>query len=667
MSIMTLTTVGQSYGAFDVFSGLSARIEPDTKVGIVGPNGIGKTTLLKILAGLEKPAEGSVTVAKELVIGYLRQEAVEAFAERKNTIYQEMLTVFEPLKLIEARLRELEQMMTTGDATDDHMEEYGNLQETFELKGGYDYEHRIQRTLQGLGFGRNMWEMSLTHLSGGQKTRALLARLLLSSPDLLILDEPTNHLDNEAVTWLEGALKLWEQAVVIVSHDRYFLDRVTNTTWEMTREGIEAYKGNYSAYLNQREHRRARLQKEWDALMERMWNEFRFIEKMGLADTNAYGRFRRLTREVDAVTHHGLAGWRFIKQNSWSEFTNQFERKNPPDTVEALRRAIKSLKSPVGQPKELRIKLETEERSGDMVLRGHKLAVGYAGHEPLFTVDDFELQRADVAALIGQNGTGKSSLIKTLLGELPPLRGRFEIGANVFMGYFAQAHDSLNYENTVIDEFISHKPMTPGEARNMLGRYLFSGEDVFKPIHKLSGGERGRLALAILSLEGANVLLLDEPTNHLDIPAQEVLQDVMEDFNGTILMVSHDRYLIDRLATQIWHIEDGQLRVFKGTYKEYMAAREAEEEAARQAKTVQMATPEPVKVAPNRDLTRQLSHIEQQIAALEAQMKDIAVLLERASAVGNGEDIQRLSIEYATQQEQLTDLESQWESLAEAI
>lgn len=663
MSIVTLDHVGQSYGAFDVFSGLTGRIERDSKIGIVGPNGIGKTTLLKLLAGIEEPAAGSVNVVRHTNIGYLRQEAVEAFAKKTNTIYQEMLTVFEPVKAMERDMRELEERMADGSATDDDLMTYGDLQEKFEFKGGYDYERRIQRTLEGLNFPESTWDMPLAHLSGGQKTRALLARLLLSSPDLLILDEPTNHLDAETVVWLEGTLKLWEQAVVIVSHDRYFLDRVINTVWEMTRQGIESYRGNYTAYLNQREHRRERMQKEWDAVMERVWQEFNLIQKRGLEDTNAYGRFRRLTREIDAMQNHGLEAVRYIKRHGWAQFTNHFERKNPPDTVDGLRRAIKSLEPPVKNFKNMRIKLETEERSGDIVLRSHQFAVGYPDEAPLFYADDIELQRNEVAALIGQNGTGKSSLLKTLLGELSPAEGRFNLGANVFPGYFAQAHDELDYENTVIDELVRHKNMLPVEARKYLGRYLFSGDDVFKPVHQLSGGERGRLALAILALEGANFLLLDEPTNHLDIPAQEVLQDVLEGFNGTILLVSHDRYLVDRLATQIWHIEGDYMRVFKGTYQQYLDTLAAERAAAEEAAAVPVMKKEP-KPVPDKSMQDKLTKLENQIGVVEEQMKELAQLLAHASAAGRSEEIQRLSIEYAAHQERLVSLESEWESVA---
>lgn len=658
MSILVLSDIGQTFGDFDVFAGLSARLEQDSKAGLVGPNGIGKTTLLRIIAGLDEPKTGSITVANGTNIGYLRQEAVEAFVAKTNTLIEEMLTVFEPVKRMEARMREIEGMMTDGSAGDAEFDEYGTLQENFDHLGGYDYEHRIDRTLHGLGFTKADWQIPLVHLSGGQKTRALLARLLLSSPDLLILDEPTNHLDVEAIQWLEGTLKVWDGALLIVSHDRYFLDKVVNTIWELTYAGLETYKGNYSAYVHQRQHNMERLAKEWDQMIERFTQELAFIEKQGMADTNAAGRFKVLSRQVQAVKDNGIAALRVIKQKGWLQFTEQYARKRVPETLRELRSVIKNLEHPIKRQENMRIRLTAEERSGEIVLRTSRLTVGYPGNA-LFTTDRIELARGDVVALIGGNGTGKSTFLKTLMMEIEPLQGQMTPGINVQLGYFAQAHDTLNPENTVVDELRRqhHKELSEADARHILAQYLFRGDDVYKTVNMLSGGERGRLSLAILSTRGANFLLLDEPTNHLDIPAQEVLQHVLEGFAGTILLVSHDRYIINRLATQIWHLRDGHLHIFNGGYQDFLAAEAARLEAEKTA-------PKPVK-SKQRPSNTALKHLESQISSLETSLNEMALILARASANGSNDDVQRLSKEYAAQKSQLEALEAEWEMMAE--
>lgn len=580
MNILSFDHLSLSYGGQDVFTGLDGSIKVDSKIGLVGPNGIGKTSLLQLLAGVEDTLRGEITRKDDLSIGYLRQEAVLAFADKENTLHNEILMVFDKVFEMERTMRRIEDGMADGTATEDDYELYGDLQIEVDIHGLYDYERRIERTLSGLGFTKEDWDKPINTLSGGQKTRALLARLVLEIPDLLILDEPTNHLDIEAIRWLEGMLHIWQGALIIVSHDRYFLDRVVNRIWEISPINIEEYKGNYTAYLRQREERRARTQVEWDAMMERFQSELKYIQKHTLADLNAKGRFKRITREVEAVQSHGIEALRYIKRKSWSEYTNNFERKNPPDTVKALENAIKRLKSPIQDHKDMRVKLVAEEHSSEVVMRGRDLTFGYEQAEPLFDADDFELMRGDVAALIGPNGAGKSTFLKTLLEKIPALTGKFTFGVGLQIGYFAQAHDELNHENTVLEEFMRHKKIGVEKARTYLGAYLFSGDDVFKPVSALSGGERGRLALAILALQGANLLLLDEPTNHLDIPSQEILQEVLENYNGTIILVTHDRYLVNRLANQIWDLSDGYMRVFKGTYEKYLKVLESEDDNA---------------------------------------------------------------------------------------
>lgn len=660
MTVLSFDGLGQAYAGIDIFTNLKGRIDNDSRIGLVGPNGIGKTTLLQVLAGLADPEDGTVSRDESIKIGYLRQEAVLAFGNTQNTLHDEMLSVFNHVFEMEREMRRIEADMADGTASDDDFELYGEYQEKTEFYGLYDYARRIERTLDGLGFAQGDWHKSIDVLSGGQKTRALLAKLLLESPDLLILDEPTNHLDMAALRWLEGTLGAWRGALLIVSHDRYFLDRAVNQIWEMSATNIDVYNGNYSAYLSKRSQKRESTQKEWDAMMERFWQTYHYIERLGLSDTNAKGRFKQLTREVEAVQHHGIEAVRFIKKHGWAEYTRTFERKNPPATVKELFKALKSLESPLTKQKNMRLKLRAEERSGDEVVRGRRMTIGYNRDEPLFTADNFDLERGDVAAIIGPNGAGKSSLLKTLLKEIDPLKGYFVLGANVQVGYFAQAHDKLNPQNTVLEELMDHKQgMKISEARPFLAPYLFQGEDVFKPVSGLSGGERARLALAILALEGANLLLLDEPTNHLDIPAQEVLQTVLSHFDGTVILVSHDRYLVDRLASHIWAVDDGHLRVFEGGYQAYLEMIEAE-------RADEMAMPTAVEIDDTPLVDPKLvKRLETQITSLEGEIGELETLLAHASRAGNPDTLQALSQQYTAQQKKLAEMMQEWEELVE--
>ena len=576
MSILTFHNLGQAFGANDIFAGLTASVPPQAKIGIVGPNGIGKTSLLQILAGLVRPTSGGVQVAKGTAVGYLRQEAMHAFRQPHNTVYDEMLTVFADLRDLESQLRHLEAQMSRGDFSAALLDRYGALQEQFELGGGYEYEVRIQQTLDGLGFKRKHWQMPLAHCSGGQKTRALLARLLLEQPDLLILDEPTNHLDVAALEWLEGHLRMWAGALLIVSHDRYFLDRVVDTIWEMGRGGIESYRGNYSAYLTQREERWTLRDETFRATQENFLKKLDFIKRnitRASSSDRAQGELKRLVREVKAVEVGGTA----VLEMDWSKFAAEMGVSGTRWNVSTLEQKIKGLENPNPRSQQIHMSLAVGGKSGRLVLHSNGLRVGYPS-TPLFAVDEINLYRQECAALIGPNGTGKTTFLRTLLGQIPPLSGSLQTGMGVKVGYFDQAHRQLDLERSVLDELLSHRNLPIGEARNHLAHYLFRGDDVYKLVKSLSGGERGRLALAILALQDANLLLLDEPTNHLDLPAQEVLQEALQQFDGTILLVTHDRYLVSKLATQIWALEGSpkqgyHLRIHEGDYQSYLAAR----------------------------------------------------------------------------------------------
>ncbi|MFN2134926.1 MAG: ribosomal protection-like ABC-F family protein [Candidatus Promineifilaceae bacterium] len=571
MPILSATELAHSFGANDIFEEVSVTVERRERIGLVGPNGSGKTTLLLDLAGLAEPRTGVVQREEGLTLGYLRQEAVLTFAGQQNTVYEEMQTVYSGLREMEIEMRALEKAMAAGGADETLVEQYGALQEAYEVAGGYGYDVDIQRVLTGLGFGQESWQTPLSHLSGGQKTRVLLGRLLLEKPDLLILDEPTNHLDMPAVEWLERTLRNWSGSLILVSHDRYFLDAVTTHTWDLENGRLAAYKGNYSSFLRQRQAVWERELALFAAEKERLEKELEFVRKhlAGGKRDIARGKLKRLTRDIVLLEEVGVSG---REGKSWLEIGG---RQRTFSANQAARR-IRDLRPPHSPPPPLAIRLQAEERSARSVARTRGLVIGYPGR-PLFRSGPFQVDRQECVALIGPNGSGKSTMLKTLTGELEPLQGSVKFGDGVNAGYFAQAHEQLNDRETVLDELLAQRPMSPEDGRNYLAHYRFTGDDVFKQVGALSGGERARLALALLAAGGANLLLLDEPTNHLDLPSQEILQGVLADFDGTIILVSHDRYLVNRLAGQIWEIEDGELHIFKGSYEEYVRFRAGEE------------------------------------------------------------------------------------------
>jgi ATP-binding cassette subfamily F protein 3 len=623
MSVLTASNLAKSYGPQDVFEGISLEIPNGAKIALVGPNGSGKTTLLHLIAGLEEPTAGTVHRAKGLRLAYLPQQA--DFSPT-GTLWEAMLEVFADLRAQAGELRRLETAMTDPTSREKALQQYGPALEAFERAGGYTYEQRVEQVLSGLGFAEDDFRRPVAQLSGGEKTRALLARLLLEEPDLLLLDEPTNHLDLGGIEWLENTLKAWKGALVVVAHDRAFLDAVVEKVWELAWGRLERYRGNYSAYVIQRAERLALQQSEYERQQAFIARTEDFIRRniAGQRSREAKGRQKRLAR------------------------------------VERLERSQ--------EYRPLSLDLGDVARSGDLVLGLYDLAVGYDPAAPLFTAQEFELRRRQRVALLGPNGSGKTTLVRTVLGQVPSLAGRVRVGASVDLGYFAQGHTDLDAEKTVLETTLDASELTIGQARNMLGRYRFSGDDVFKRVADLSGGEQARVALAVLALQGANVLILDEPTNHLDIPSQEVLQEVLSGFGGTLLIVTHDRYLIRNLATHIWAIEDGQLWEFKEGYEEYhewkvqrLQERQARREETR-GQTERERAREARRVA-EREMARRArrqAELEETIHQLETRLAQLETQLTVASEQREVERVRELGAEYSQVEAELDELLAAW-------
>lgn len=617
MSLISASNLAKSFGPEDIFSGISLSIPKGARIGLVGSNGVGKTTLLRVLIKEENGSEGTIQHARNLQIGYLPQEAS---LESGLTLWDECLSVFAELLEWQAQLRSMESRM--GDEHDDaFLEKYSRLRERFERADGYTFENNIERTLTGLGFDKDEFNKPLDILSGGQRTRAYLARLLLTNPDVLLLDEPTNHLDIQAMEWLEGYIKTWEGAVLLVSHDRYFLDRTVSTIWEMT-PALEIYRGNYSAYLKQREARYERQLKEYEAQQEFIAKEEEYIRRniAGQNTRQAQGRRRRLER---------------------------------------LLRDAKL--APPQKSRRIQFNLKAGNRSGDLALRTFDLKVGYHDDKKvLINVPDLVLMRGECVAIMGPNGAGKTTFLKTLLSTLKPLAGEVDLGASVRVGYFAQAHEGLHDNWTLIREIQYAAPhMMEEEVRKYLATFLFTGDDVFKEVNVLSGGERGRLAIACLCLQGANLLLLDEPTNHLDLPSQEILQRVLAEFNGTVLLVSHDRYLVDAVATQIWDVrpEMTNLLVFKGSYSQLRESQEKEIQAKKLEKAKKSPRKEADKsVKKKRINPNVLRKLEEQISTLEEQLEEVTRKLEHPLEINDS--VADLGEKYVELQ---NDIEAKWQ------
>lgn len=622
------------YGGDEIFVDLSCTVHAGEAIAFVGPNGSGKSTLLEILAGRLEPDAGDLFQARRSQLGYLPQRPD---FDSGGTLWQAMEAVFHDLLEQAQELRRLEQRMASEDEGERAraMERYGVLLDAFERAGGYTYEHRIAQVLAGLGFEEDEFHKPVPHLSGGEKTRALLARLLLEEPDLLLLDEPTNHLDLEGIEWLEDQLKGWSGAIVVVAHDRAFLDAIAGHVWELERGTLYTYRGNYTAYMEQREERRSRQLAAYEAQQEHIERTESYIRRYmaGQRSAQAKGRLKRLERE------------------------ERLER--PPEELQNLN-----------------LDLNTNLRSGELVLGLYDLKAGYPDDEqPLVGVEELEIHRGERVALVGPNGSGKTTLLRTILEQIPPLAGRVRRGSAVRIGYFAQIQAHLDPERTVLRTLLDAGMVSLGEARSFLAQYGFRGEDVFKKVGVLSGGEGARVALAILALQRANFLLLDEPTNHLDLPSQEVLEEVLAAFEGAILMVSHDRYLIREIATQIWALRDHELHPFN-SYHSYDLWHQLQREGSVEAQAAvrderQRRDDERQRErARQRALARQqerLQTLEGEIHALEGRLQELTTALEIAGRAEDVDRVMKLGGEYRQVEARMNELLEEWAAVAERV
>ena len=538
MSLVRLDQITKSYDPYLILDEISMSIEHGDRIGLIGKNGTGKTTLIEIIAGIIEDFKGNVRYAKRLQIGYLSQEPN---LEADCSLRQEMFKVFQAQRDLEDEMLLLSEEMAEDPSL---LDGYARLQEQHERMGGYDYEYQTNRTLGGLGFRDSDFNLKTGVLSGGQKSRAALAKLLLEDPDLLLLDEPTNHLDIKAIEWLENFLNTeYQGAVIIVSHDRYFLDRVARKIVELRNQKLKEYPGNYTRYL-----------------------EIRQTEK--IAQEREYKKQQRYIAHEEDFIRRNMAGQRTREAQGRQKLLDRLERVEKPETAE----------------KTIKLRFTPDVRGGNDILQCQDLGKRY-GDKQIFEDVNIEVYRQDVVGVIGPNGVGKTTLFRMILGNELPTSGKLKIGHNLHFGYYDQELAGLNQDNTIIDEIWALRPtQKQGEVRSFLGRFLFSEDEVFKWIGDLSGGEQSRVMLAKLLLENANVLLLDEPTNHLDIPSREVLEAALAEYPATIFMISHDRYFLNKLVNKLLVFENGTAKLFYGNYAEYEAHVREQKRVAVQAK-----------------------------------------------------------------------------------
>ena len=633
MIILQANKIERSFAGELLFDNINLQVDERDRIAIVGKNGAGKSTLLKILVGEEEPTSGEINKKKEISLSYLAQDSR---FESENTIYDEMLHVFDDLRRTEKQLRQMELEMgeKSGEDLDKLMADYDRLSENFRQAGGFTYEADIRAILNGFKLDESMWQMKIAELSGGQNTRLTLAKMLLEKPNLLVLDEPTNHLDIETIAWLENYLVNYSAALIIVSHDRYFLDKVATVTLDLTKHSLDRYVGNYSRFVELKEQKLATEAKNYE----------------------------KQQKEIAALED-------FVNRNLVRASTTkraQSRRKQ----LEKMER----LDKPEAGKKSANMTFQSEKTSGNVVLTVENAAIGYDG-EILSEPINLDLRKMNAVAIVGPNGIGKSTFIKSIVDQIPFIKGERRFGANVDVGYYDQTQSKLTPSNTVLDELWNDFKLTPEvEIRNRLGAFLFSGDDVKKSVGMLSGGEKARLLLAKLSMENNNFLILDEPTNHLDIDSKEVLENALIDFDGTLLFVSHDRYFINRVATHVLELSESGSTLYLGDY-DYYVDKKAEIEVSQteeasmsnQAKEASpandyQAQKESQKEA--RKLMRQIESLEAEIEELETQSQAIS---EKMLETNDAEKLMELQTELDKISHRQEEAMLEWEELSEQV
>lgn len=637
MERIRMIGLGKSFGVRQVFSNVSFEIKEGDRIALVGPNGAGKSTLLKCILGIEELDEGQVVMSPVASIGYLQQDVNLGDA----SLAEEIETAWEDVHALENKLQELTTYLETHEASESDLQRLDYLQNRLEWLGGYDYEQKTKRIVYGLGFTDEDLYKPANAFSGGQKTRINLAKALVRSPDFLFLDEPTNHLDMEMLEWLEGYLSSYRGGILIVSHDRYFMDRIVTGVVELDHHKATTYRGNYSRYVAQREERLK-------------------------ADTIAYEKQQEYIKKTEEYIDKYRAGIKSKMARGRQSQLNRLERLEAPETSHSLD-----------------FKFPPAAMSADKVLVLDHVSIGYKTDDPIIDDVSVVVRRGESVALIGPNGAGKSTMVKAIVGELFPIEGHIDIGNRVQVGYFSQEHEELHDRWQVVDEIINNYNFTEEKARNVLGSFLFKGDDVFKLVGDLSGGERARLALLKLFLQGDNFLILDEPTNHLDVPTREIVERALQQFGGTCFIISHDRYFLDQVSTRTLVLENKGFTEYLGNYSYYKeklkeqqdiaALTEVVEEVPKEdvkseAKTISTSpSDEPKKKTNTYMVEKQLAEVEEEIARLEATMKMYEVQLANPVVQQDLAEMENISKQLSDTESNLQQLYEKWEHFSELL